>query len=74
MGGSGKAEGLAQALPMADGPTIGKLSLSAATRTYRFRIGGAVRVGRVRNPRGHTPAIVSLAASQVNGPDAAEDM
>jgi hypothetical protein len=25
MGGSGKAEGFAQALPMADGPTIGKL-------------------------------------------------
>jgi hypothetical protein len=39
MGGSGKAEGFAQALPMADGPTIGKLALAAATRNPRFQAG-----------------------------------
>jgi len=37
MGGSGKAEGSAQALPMADGPTIGKLTLAAATRNPSFQ-------------------------------------
>jgi hypothetical protein len=31
-GGSGKVGGFAQALPLADGPTIGKLALAAATR------------------------------------------
>jgi hypothetical protein len=36
MGGSGKAEGGAQALPMAQGPAIGKLALAAATRNPPF--------------------------------------
>jgi hypothetical protein len=35
-GGIVKAAGFAEALPMAEGPTIGKLTLAAATRNPPF--------------------------------------
>ena len=38
-GGSGKAEGSAQVLPMAEGPAIGKLTFAAATLDSPF-LGG----------------------------------
>jgi len=65
-GGSGKGGGLAQALPMAKGLTIGKLALAAATRTHgtpgllKWRIpGGIVKAAGLGDGPWHRDAAIA---------------
>jgi len=67
-GGSGKAGGSAQALPLANGPTIGKLALAAATRTHSPLRRSCPRSSRGQAPPANAGVLARLSGERGRGP------